>query len=125
MAESCRDRREEMPSVGVILFTVEDSSKGWNSGRFPNSGVLLADFIFGHDHSPALVRIHDIEHGHWICLERKTETESRNPTSPKSTCSWEWRKGTNIRDIIINIMYSVCHRVYPINRKLERVDDIR
>jgi len=28
MAESCRERREEIPSVGVILFTVENDSKG-------------------------------------------------------------------------------------------------
>lgn len=28
MAESCRERREETPSVGVILFTVDNDSKG-------------------------------------------------------------------------------------------------
>lgn len=28
MAESCRERREETPSVGVILFTAEDNNEG-------------------------------------------------------------------------------------------------
>jgi len=30
MAESCRERREEVPSVGIILFTAED-----DAGRIP------------------------------------------------------------------------------------------